>query len=148
MNCGGWTREVSRLPTYDFQCDSCGLEFEVIGCRPGETSEPCPNCNGPEVPWTTVGHRIFKPGSWTQTHTGIFRPFFHVGLGTKVESRRQLREEIASIPGAAEKGSTSRRGRKEPSEQEIEKAIRDLKRSEVVAAREKREQLEYKERNG
>jgi putative FmdB family regulatory protein len=38
---------VRSMPIYEFQCTECGIKFELLSLRIGETVDPvCPTCNG------------------------------------------------------------------------------------------------------
>jgi hypothetical protein len=131
------------MPTYDFECERCSIQFELRDCPVGQKTAICVKCAG-EATWVAFG-----AASWSQTHSGIFRPAFCPALGHVVESRKQFREGARAIGAVPSDGfEVGSRGRPMPTLDQAERARRDLKRSEVLHHREQRERLEYEDRNG
>lgn len=128
--------------TFDFRCD-CGYYFELIGrCRPGQEEADCPRCAG-------IARREFNPGSWSVPGTGIFKPYFSVGLDRQIDSKRQLQEELKTV-GASQSeerrySKRSQPGPVNPTAAQIERALGDLRREDVERHREDRERSEQEE---
>jgi DNA-directed RNA polymerase subunit RPC12/RpoP len=144
------------MPTYSYRCLRCGTAFDIYNIPyppPPTVAQQCPRCVQ-EVDTLTggrtldVAERVWLPGSWTVQGSGIFQPHFDHGLGVTVESKRH-QEEVARKAGLVPKGTTSRVPRKlAVTGADIERGIRDLKTEHVARMRERREHLDYCERNG
>jgi hypothetical protein len=92
--------------------------------------------------------RVFLAGSWTQHGTGIFRPGYDVALGGYVGSRRDV-ARLARKRGLVRKEDVTVASRREyPGVEEFERALSELRPSEVEKHREAREHMEYEERAG
>lgn len=129
------------MPTYDFECED-GHSFEVYGAPVGCEEWACrnPGCR-------KAARRVFLPGAWTTPRVGIMSETWSEPLGKYVGGRRQLEREMKAI-GAVPKGSTPRKGRKEPTEAMIEEARGLVKDERVREIRDWREKSEYEERHG
>lgn len=128
--------------TFDFECESCGIEFELVAsCEPGQKTAPCPACGGD-------ARQFYAPGAWTTHGTGIFRAGYDEVLGGYVSSNRE-QAELARRRGLVRKEDVKVQGRREyPDVDQFEKALSELKPSEVLAHKERREKSEWEERSG
>lgn len=85
-------------PTYDFFCDTCQLEEEIIQSIKEYTGHwTCPQCGKP-------GRRSFKYCSFNFIGTKIEDAEFNPGLGQITKSKRH-RDEIAKKMGVVEVGN-------------------------------------------
>jgi len=129
------------MPTYDFRCEPCAVEFDVLFCKVGQRESRCGRCGG-------IAGRVWLPGPWTTPRTGIFPEHYSVALGAHVRSRRQERE-IARKRGLVRKEDVVTKTRPHyPTVDEFEKARQALTHEEVMRHREVREQSEFEERSG
>ena len=85
------------MPTYDYLCEKCEIEFEVIkSIKEYDGKDECPACGN-------VGRRIFS----CQVHfvgTKIEDAEFNPGLGQITKSKRH-RDELARKLGVEEIGN-------------------------------------------
>jgi len=93
--------------------------------------------------------RVFLPGPWTEKDAGIFKAGYDIHLGGHVSSRRE-QAALARKRGFVHRDDIVVRGNRTPypDVEQFEKAISELKVSEVAVHMERREKLEFEERSG
>ncbi len=78
------------MPTYDYECDFCGFEFEVFHAMSAEDVEDCPECKRPDlIKLISAGMPPIIKGTenpcrgrrGSQTHKGTKSPKRHDRLG-------------------------------------------------------------------
>lgn len=85
------------MPTYDFNCEKCDLDFEVIkSIKLYDTEERCPTCGNVAIRKYTCNIHF--------TGTKIEDAEYNPGLGKITKSKRH-REELAKRLGAVEIGN-------------------------------------------
>lgn len=57
------------MPTYDYECDACGHEFELFQSISEDVVKECPECNKPELRrlFGTGAAVVFKGSGFYQT---------------------------------------------------------------------------------
>ncbi len=86
------------MPTYDYFCEKCDLEAEVIESIKEYTGHwTCTSCGNP-------GRRIYKYCKFNFIGAKVEDAEFNPGLGQITKSKRH-REELAKRMGAVEVGS-------------------------------------------
>jgi putative FmdB family regulatory protein len=86
------------MPIYDYLCEKCDLEFEVIkGMSEYDGLDKCTSCGN-------VGKRIFTYCKFHFTGTKIEDAEFNPGLGQITKSKAH-REELAKKLGVEEVGN-------------------------------------------
>lgn len=86
------------MPTYDWLCEKCDLEFETVeSIREYTGCKTCDQCGNPT-------RRIFKNCSFHFTGTKIEDAEFNPGLGQITKSKRH-REELAKKLNVVEIGN-------------------------------------------
>lgn len=130
------------MPRHDFLCCYCGFSFSKI-VKWDETMIECPDCQEMKA------ERAYNPGPWTgSTHTGIFIPDFYHAFDKEVESRSELRRLMKE--NNLEQGSPPPQTepvRKRPTGAQADQAYWSMRGKDVRKMRERREKLEYDERN-
>lgn len=130
------------MPTYSYECPQHGA-FDVFNVPwpPAKTARVCGMCKN-------ICERVWLPGAWTTPNVGIFKAGYDEALGGYVSSYRGQRE-LARARGLVRKEDVTVKGRLEyPDVDQFEKALAELKPSEVLAHKERREKMEFEERSG
>ena len=92
------------MPLYDYQCDTCGREFELLRTVAKMENAPCPLCQGRGTRIFTQGHGGVQCDSginvpWLPSATMTLQPEHERPVETRGEYRRYLRKN-----GIVEKG--------------------------------------------
>ncbi len=59
------------MPIYEYQCDSCGEEFQAL-LKVGEAATSCPICHTADpTKKVSAGSFILKGGGWYKDHYGL-----------------------------------------------------------------------------
>lgn len=86
------------MPTYDWLCEKCDLEFETVqSIKEYDGKQTCVQCGNPTI-------RVFKYCKFHFTGTKIEDAEFNPGLGQITKSKAH-RDELAKKMGVVEVGN-------------------------------------------
>lgn len=89
------------MPTYEYECDSCGHRFEKVQSFSEKPLRECPVCEGPvRKVFYPVGI-IFKGSGWYVTDSRQSSPT--AGNGAKVSSEKKATESKPEDKAAGDK---------------------------------------------
>ncbi len=62
------------MPVYEYRCESCGHQFDILQKITAEPLKECPECGGPVHKLVSQTSFILKGGGWYATEYGNRRP--------------------------------------------------------------------------
>jgi putative FmdB family regulatory protein len=62
------------MPIYEYRCEACGHQFDILQKITAEPLKECPECGGPVHKLVSQTSFILKGGGWYATEYGNRRP--------------------------------------------------------------------------